>query len=96
MINSNVFERNYRFFNHGEFKNDLKDISWDNILSSDDISASLAFDLFFARVNTLLDEHAPNHKLSKKGTLLKAKTWINKNIQGLMRERDTLFKRYCN
>ena len=96
LINSNVFERNYRFFNHDEFKNDLKDISWDNILSSDDISASLAFDLFFARVNTLLDEHAPNHKLSKKGTLLKAKTWINKNIQGLMRERDTLFKRYCN
>ena len=47
LINSNnVFERNYRFFNHDEFKNDLKDIPWDNILSSDDISASLAFDLF--------------------------------------------------
>ena len=47
LINSNnVFERNYRFFNHDEFKNDLKDIPWDNILSSDDISASLAFDFF--------------------------------------------------
>ena len=29
-------------------------------------------------------------------TLLKAKTWINKNIQRLIRERDRLFKRYCN
>ena len=49
LINSNnVFERNYRFFNHDEFKNDLKDIPWDNILSSDDISASLAF-FFFCR-----------------------------------------------
>ena len=27
---------------------------------------------------------------------LKAKPWINKNIQALMRERNRLFKRYCN
>ena len=52
--------------------------------------------MFFARVNTLLDRHAPNHKLSKNEISLKAKPWINKNIQGLMRERDRLFKRYCN
>ena len=82
--------------NHDEFKNDLKDIRWDNILSSDDISANLAFDFFFARVNTLLDEHAPNHGLSKKEISLKAKPWINKNIQALMREHDRLFKHYCN
>ena len=43
----------------------LKDIPWDNILSPNNITASLAFDLFFAKVNTLLDEDAPNHKLSK-------------------------------
>ena len=95
-INSNnVFERNYRFFTHDEFENDLKDIPWDNVLSPDNISASLAFDLFFARVITLLNEHAPNHKLSKKEVSLKAKPWINKNIQALLIERDRLFKRYC-
>ena len=38
---------------------------WDNILSPDNISASLAFDLFFARINALLDEPVPNHKLCK-------------------------------
>ena len=57
LISSNsVFEQNYRFFNHDEFKNDLKDIPWDNILSLDDISASFAFDLLFARVNKLVNE----------------------------------------
>ena len=56
----------------------------------------MASDLFFARVNTLLDEHALNHKLSKNEISLKAKPWINKNIQGLTRERDRLSKRYCN
>ena len=50
----------------------------DNILSSD-ISASLAFDLFFTRVNTLLDKHAPNQKFSKKEISLKAKSWIKKH-----------------
>ena len=56
----------------------------------------MALDLFLARANTLLDEHAPNHKLSKKEISLKAKPCINKNIQGLVRERDRLFKCYCN
>ena len=60
------------------------------------ISPQVWLSIFFARVNTLLDEHAPNHKLSKKEISLKAKPWINKNIQALMRERDRLFKRYCN
>ena len=56
-----------------EFKNDLKDIFWDNISSLDDISASFGFDLSFTRVNTLLDEHVPNHKFSEKEMSLKAK-----------------------
>ena len=42
----NVFERNYRFFNYDEFKNDLKDVPSDNILSLGDISASLALIYF--------------------------------------------------
>ena len=77
LINSNnVFEGNYMIFND-EFRKDLKDIPWDNILS-DDILASVVFDLFFPRLDTLIDEHAPNHKLSKKEISLKAKPLINK------------------
>ena len=81
LINSiNVFDRNYRFFNHDEFKNGLKDIPWDNILSSDDISGSLAFNLFFPRVNTLLDEHGPHYRFCKREISLKAKTWNTRNV----------------
>ena len=61
-----VYERNCSFFSHGEFKNYFRDIPWDNILSLDGISGSLSFGLFVARVNTLLDEHEPYDKLSKK------------------------------
>ena len=74
----------------------LERYPWDNILSQDNISASLAFDLFFARINTLLDEHALNHKLYKWEISLNVKPWINENFQPLMRERDRLFKCYCS
>ena len=74
-----MFERNYRLFNDGEFRNDLKDIPWDNGLSLDDIYAILAFDWCSAIVNKLLDEHAPNHKLSKKEISMKDKLWKKTN-----------------
>ena len=92
MVNNNdVFKQNYRFFNDGEFKND---ITRDNILPPDNIFAIFALDFFLARINTLLDGHRPNNSFSKKEILLKAKSWINNNIQYLRRECDRLFIRY--
>ena len=44
---NNAFEQNYKFLKDDEFKNCSKDIAWSNILSLDDISISLAFELFF-------------------------------------------------
>ena len=90
-----VYERNYRFFNDKEFKNDLKSIPWENILSQVNLSASSAFDLFFKQISTLLDEHAPIRKLSQKELSLKNKAWIRRSSPSLTRECDKLFKTYC-
>ena len=87
-VTNNIYDRNYWFFNDNEFKNDLKSSPWENILSQANLPASSAFDLFSKQVNTLLDEHAPIHKLLKKELPLKKKLWISKSIQSLMRERD--------
>ena len=55
------------FFNNHEFKNDLTDISWDDIFSHKNLSAaSTVFEGFDDRISTLLDEHGSMHKLSKK------------------------------
>ena len=40
---SDSFELNYKFFYDDEFKDDLKNIPWQNILSQNTISASMAF-----------------------------------------------------
>ena len=95
VTNNIVYERNYRFLNDNEFKSDLKSIPWENILSQVNLSASSAFVLFFKQIITLLDEHAPIHKLSKKQLSFKKKAWINRSTESLMRERDKLFKSYC-
>ena len=60
------------------------------------MSTSLAFHLFFARVNTLLDEHALNHKLCEKEISLEVRQCINENIWSLSREHESLFKCFCN
>ena len=57
----------------------------------------MAFDLFFAGINILLDHHTHNDKLSEKDILLRAKPCTNNsNIQFLAREHDRLFKWYWN
>ena len=73
VTNNIVYASNYQFFNDNEFKNHLKNIPWENILSQVNLSASSAFDLFFKQTNTLLDEHASIHKLSKKELSFKKK-----------------------
>ena len=60
------------------------------------MSTSLAFHLFFGRVNTLLDEHALNHKLCEKEISLEVRQCINENIWSLSREHESLFKCFCN
>ena len=47
VTNNIVYERNYRFFNDNKFKDDLRNIPWENILSQVNLPASSAFDLFF-------------------------------------------------
>ena len=95
VTNNIVYERNSGFFNDNKFKNNLKSIPWENTLSQVNLSVSSAFDLLFKQINTLLDEHAPIHKLPKNELSLKKKPWINKSIQSLMREHIRFFKTYC-
>ena len=90
-----VYERNFKFFNDDEFKTDLRGIPWENILAQDNLNASAALDVFYMKINRLLDEHAPIHKLSKREISLKLKPWITKDIHILMKLREKKFKFYC-
>ena len=50
------------------------------------LPASRAFDAFLDRISNLLDQHALMHKLGEREISLKAKPWITKHIQFLMKD----------
>ena len=43
LTNNIVYKRNYRFFNDNDFKNDLKSIPWENILSQANVQRLICF-----------------------------------------------------
>ena len=90
----NIIERDFRFFNPDEFKNDLSNVNWDAILSYNETDA--CFNSFYNTLNYLLDEHAPLRTLTKKEKSLKLKPWINNEIKKQMSLRDKLFRKFRN
>ena len=90
---SDSFEHNYKFFNHDGFKNDLKNIPWQNILSRNNISVSMAFDVFFSTTLILYLTNM-HHYINFTEKSLKTKPWIYKRIQFLIKKRDELFELY--
>ena len=58
------------------------------------LKSTCQFDLFYKQINTLLDEHAPIHKISNKELSLKKKPWIAKAFNHLW-QNATDFSTYC-
>ena len=71
----------------------MLNISWNEIHSS--LDTNTKFNLFYLKLEKLLDEHFPTHKLTQREISLKSKPWITKQIQYLMKERDRLYKICC-
>ena len=57
------------------------------------LSMNSKFDLFYEKVSTCVDFHAPVKKLNKKDLKLHEKPWINPKIQRLMKYRDKLLRK---
>ena len=93
LCNEIVKIRDFRFFNHNEFHEDLLKINWDEIVTLSDVNVS--FETFFNSIEYLLDEHAPFKTLNKREKSLRLKPWISNEIKNEMKLRDTLFRKYC-
>ena len=82
-------KRNFSNFDEQRFIDGFKkqDISF---LENTNLQSSMnsKFDLFYEKVSTCVDFHAPVKKLNKKDLKLLEKPWINPKIQRLMKYRD--------
>ena len=69
---SDSFERNCKFFNDDEFKDEMKNILWKNILTQMNILASITFDVFSTILVLYLNNiHHYINFLKKEKNLLK-------------------------
>ena len=85
-------KRCYRNFNHDEFKNELLSIDWDLLFLNKRSEES--FNLFFQKLETILDEMAPIKKLTQKQAKTEKKPWITTGILKSIQNRDKLHKKY--
>ena len=53
-----VLTRNFKSFSHENFKNDLRQVHWTDILKLQLSNVNYLFEMFFNKINQTLDKHA--------------------------------------
>ena len=89
------FGRNWRLFNHNEFKEELRNCTWNDV-SSPLIDTNTSVSTFYYKIEKLLDEMAPVKRLTRKEVGLHQRPWINHDILASMSDRDKLYKAFLN
>ena len=84
------YGRSYKYFNQNEFENELKAIDW-NLLFYNRGSEE-ALEIFFLKIEKLLDDMAPVRRLTKKEIEFLKKPWITIGLTKSIEDRDKLYK----
>ena len=97
----NLYQRDPTNFQKEDFILDLLDINWNETLQLNNNDPNLSFDQFYKKVNSVIDNHLPLKKLSKRELKsIKSRDKIfNKYINSKNHNKDQLhneFKRYRN
>ena len=78
-----VNSRNIKNLNFVEFCDELRNESWEDVLSVQD--TNIAYDVMVSRYTKILDKFAP---MRRKRVRQKSAPWMNTDIKSLMQERD--------
>ena len=84
--NSRIRKRDLSSFNQTDFNNDLELITWPP--NSD---ADCAFNVFYNKLNRLVDKHAPFKTVSRRKSKQMAKPWITKGLLTSIRKENKLY-----
>ena len=86
------YARDYRNFNKPEFSEELSNIDWNYITTNNNIDTNRSYNLFYYKIEKILDEIAPYRKMTKNELRLEQRPWITRGILQSMRKRDNLYK----
>ena len=63
-IKNNIHQRNWKKFNNNEFVLDYLEVNWDSTLQLEQENIDLSFDIFYDKMNDIIDKRAPLEKLT--------------------------------
>ena len=89
---TNLYKRDFSYFNEREFEDDVYKFNWDRICNLKSKDPNLSCSNFFNNITYLLDEFAPYRKVSKKEYQLMLKPWISNEILQKCKKRDAILK----
>ena len=71
-------------------------IDWNSTLKLDKENVDLSFQNFYSKIDSLVEKHAPLHKLTQNQVKTLCKPWITKGIQIAIHKRNKLQKLFFN
>ena len=89
------FARDFRHFNKREFREELENIDWSNVID-DTCCTDSSYNAFYKKIENILDYMAPYRKLSLKEMKLEQMPWVTSGILVSMGVRDKLHKSWNN
>ena len=87
---SNSHYRDWNNFDQGKFTQDFQNYDWKGKLELDKEDPDTSFDIFFDKISSLVDQHAPMKKLTKRQLKCTNKPWLTRGIKKSIYHRDKL------
>ena len=89
---SNIFKRDFSYFNEREFLEVINSMDWESICAIQNGNANASFNDFYNSIIYYLDEFAPYKKVTKNELKLMLKPWISNEILQQCKVRDNLLR----
>ena len=68
-------------------------VEWNSLINNDK-DVNLSFNIFFKKINAILDNHAPLRKFTKKKLRFRSKPWITLGLQKSISIKNCLFAKF--
>ena len=81
-------------FDRESFVLDLLNIEWNQVITIEINNPNKSFNLFFDKIDSLVNQYIPLRKLTKKEIKNKFKPWIMSGIRNSMKRRDKIYKKF--
>ena len=81
---TNIYKRDYRNFDRENFILDPLNIEWNQVITIEINNPNESFNLFFSKIDSLINHYIPLRKLTRNEIKNKLKPWITSGIRNSM------------